>query len=121
MQKFQLQNREPVSFSSIRSSNDVGCLERCDVFGFNFVLNLNNYRSSVGQHFWGLFHYLHKSLQTVEAGYDQDNLLFFSGWTRVIYGLLWALFEFGSLEEDKFCKRTKIPHKLVIVTNSYTC
>ena len=70
----------------------------------NFVLNLNNC----------LFHYLHESLQTVEAGYDQDNLLFSPGWTRVIYGLLRDSVKFGSLEEDKSCKQTKNPHKLVI-------
>ena len=113
MQKCNLQNREPVSFSSIRPRNDVGCLERRCVFWFNFVLNLNNYQSSVGQHFWGSFHYLHESLHTVEAGYDQDNLLFSPGWARVIYGLLRASDEFSNLE-DKFCKRTKNPHKLVI-------
>ena len=72
--------------------------------------------SGVSQQFWGSFHYLHKSLQTVKAGYDQDNLLFSPGWMRVIYGLLRASDEFGSLEEEKFCKRTKNPHKLVIAT-----
>ena len=95
---------------------------------FNFVLNLNNYRFSLGQHFWGSFYYLHKSLQMVEAGYDQDNLLVSPGQRRVIYGLLRAS------DEDNFCKWTKNPQQLVhcnccllvilellIVTNDYIC
>ena len=75
MQKYNFQNRETVFHQFALEIMLVVWKEEM-FFGFNFVLNLNNYRSGVGQHFLGSFHYFHKCLQTVEAGYDQDNLLF---------------------------------------------
>ena len=63
--------------------------------------------------FGGEFHYLYENLQTVEAGYNPGQLIFSPGRMKVIYGLI-RVSEFSSLEEDKFYKRTKNPHKLVI-------
>ena len=56
--------------------------------------------------FLGSFNDLHESLQPVEAGDAQDNLLFSQGRKRVICGLIQAM-KFGSLIEDNFCKRRK--------------
>ena len=83
-------------------------VERSDTFGLNFVLNLTNYRSSVGQHvFLGIhFTICTKVCRRLMLVTPRTMYCFSPGQTRVIYGLLRAS-EFGSLEEDNFCKRTK--------------